>query len=308
MRLFLLRFVITTMAVSLSGCESLKVINAPEARGTQGGDVAIYVVGEGSMASTGEEESEDFDKEKYVKELPEAVKKECIYYQSANILGATAIPLILAGVNIAYNQAADAFKDAMLAKIARFQQTYEGQKNVKNFIPAANEKASRCVEIRRSITGDDGKPLIASQIVLGFADAGSSALQIKPVYVRFNRFAASTQPDPKGNAVDVAVTVGIITLASDGGEPGLRRYEQNIKLRNVPLGQDYAVSKVPPTAIFPRLPARPATIVMAVTETGKGFGEFEGFEKAFEANREIIGVALGNAIETRLNAIAAGTN
>ncbi len=102
----------------------------------------------------------------------------------------------------------------------------------------------------------------------------------------------------------MAITVGIETLASDGGDLGVRHYQRNIKLQNIGAGQDYENPTANPSAILPLPTGQPATIAVAVTETGDGFQSVEDFEKAFDNNSKIIGNAIGKAIETRLTAIS----
>ncbi len=212
----------------------------------------------------------------------------------------------MAGVTLAYNSVTEKFKEAAKAKISRYQKPYHGQINVPALITvgAGNAAMLQCVQLVRTIQVKDALPHPASHIVLAFESVGTSAFAVKPVYVRLDKFAASTIPEETGNQVDLAISLGIITLASDGGDPGLHRYEQNIAMTGVLQGKEHDISRVPPTAIIPRVDDRPATIVVSVTETGKGFEMFEGFEKAFDTNSQIIGTALGKAIETRLTAIS----
>lgn len=297
------------LGVATSGCETIKVLQVPEVEGAPGGDVVVSLLGRRPAPGLSDAQKHAaFDE---ISKLPPAVREICFRTKDTNGIrtfdvGATSIPLIMAGVTLAYNSVTEKFKEAAKAKISRYQKPYHGQINVPALITvgAGNAAMLQCVQLVRTIQVKDALPHPASHIVLAFESVGTSAFAVKPVYVRLDKFAASTIPEETGNQVDLAISLGIITLASDGGDPGLHRYEQNIAMTGVLQGKEHDISRVPPTAIIPRVDDRPATIVVSVTETGKGFEMFEGFEKAFDTNSQIIGTALGKAIETRLTAIS----
>lgn len=309
----------------LTGCETFNVLQQPEARGTGGGGTVrvaalstqagkderlpnIRLPPEGTRERVAEPPplgpTSDRRKE------PKAVQDVCYPLQERDrrprpelgLLGPTTIPLIMAGVELIYSSLSNALKDSATEKIKRFQAPYSGQVNVASFVVGNEDGRVRCLELVRTI--GDGSAGPTSRIVLGLVPIGKTAVEIIPVYVRLNQLAASTLPKEGGGQVALAITVGVETLASDGGDLGVRHYQRNLTLQNIRAGQDYERPRANASAIMPLPSGQPATIVVSVTETGDGFQSIKDFEAAFDSNSRIIGSAIGKAVETRLTAIS----
>ncbi len=296
--------------VLVAGCESLQVIQTPEIRGTGGtGKVRVSALTIQKQGLNIPGVSNPLGPTRDRNKEPKAIQNACFPLQEVKRVpgqplgvGLTTIPLIMAGVEVIYSYLSNTLKDSATEKIKRFQAPYDGQVNVASFAVGDDDGRVRCLELTRTIGEESPTP--ASRIVLGLTPVGKTAIEINPVYVRLNQLAASTTPKDGGGHVSLAITVGIETLASDGGDLGVRHYQRNIKLQNIRAGQDYENPNANPSAILPLPTGQPATIAVAVTETGDGFQSVEDFEKAFDNNSKIIGNAIGKAIETRLMAIS----
>ncbi|MBK3800969.1 hypothetical protein GAY33_17340 [Azospirillum brasilense] len=279
----------------LGGCQSsVDVLGMPEVRGTGStGQKKISIL----AANYKNKSRESFDESMAaIANVSDDIRQRC-FGDAPNVYlptlagGAFVIPLIMAAAELGYSYASNSLKDAAVAKLERFKAPYNAQTNV-------NAADLRCIEFTRTMDGDK-EP--SSRIVLAFDKFGEDAIVVQPIYVKLNKFAASTSPSQDGPEVGLAVTVAIQTLVSNDGDLDIRHHERNLQLRKIKLGQVYGEKDYAASAILPRLSGRPATIAVSVTETGgDGLQTPEDFEKAFDAQSKIIWNGLGGSLNARL--------
>ncbi len=300
-----------TLGGAAAACESLEIASTPEVRGT--GNVgkvrvsALSVTKRPKFNIPNELRSEPVEGRELTDEqiksiYPAVVVENCFTAVDSKRIndydgGAFTIPLIMAGVDLVSSHISNEIKESAAAKIKRFEAKYDGQVNVESFGGRGKATQVRCIELTRVV--NEREPP-ASHIVLALMPIGENAIELKPVYVKLSQLAASTAPKKGGPSVALAITVGIETLASDGGDLLLRNYQRNLALSDVTAGQVYNVSASSPSAIIPRPNGQPATIAMVVTEKGSGIQSLSDFESAFDANSKTIRTAIGSSISARL--------
>ncbi|MEM9670854.1 MAG: hypothetical protein AAF950_18245 [Pseudomonadota bacterium] len=312
-------FFLSSAAITLAGCQTITALNTKESKGVTGGDISIVALSQAELDEgvyTSKVLEEMVGEE--LRNVPDAVKAACLPAQFRDA-SAAAIPLIVAGLQLAYNAGAGAISSYVVEKKKRFTKNYSAHLNLPSFHvdPAGaggDQVVTNCVWLRRTLKENRAKPAtseeckankkLASDIVLAFEAApknGAVAMTVRPVYVHACEFAASTIESKREVKMQIGLGVSVLDTSRTPGNTPIATFEQTMNVPSVPIHSPITGDKLPEASAYMPLPAgQPASIAIAVVETGAGVENFEGFEDDFKANAKLIGDALGNSLKEKL--------
>lgn len=210
--------------------------------------------------------------------------------------------------------AAGAILDAGFSAIAgalekqkrKYRQTHGTRVNIENFKlnqPTSNAlEVVRCIYYERTFEMQDGTRAEGMQFALRVDNIGSDAVALNPVYLKVVNGKALTG---KGDGIDLNVALAISTIVRTN--PGFPKVApltiQSFEFKNVPVGETFDFSKWTEVSAIVPAPSQgtPATIALAVTETGSGYEDFGKAKSFVEANKKAVRDAVTGGLESLLD-------
>lgn len=287
---------ITAVAMSLGACQTLALLDHHDSSDS----------GTKEQISLAPLPQKDVDAEKAFN-LPTEVATSCKKYEEpkrqpedkdavvSSIIGAVAVPMIGAVINLAASETQKAVDE----RIARYGQSYETRLSVDGGAPP------QCLLLVREVhVGDEILP--AFQLVVELVkSSGGQAFKLQPVYAKLNRSKARTGTEGQ---IDIEVLIKAEALSVGEKEPLKTVLDDKIVL-SLKLPDEKGKSsvymadtlKVPDGRWYPALPSdKPMTYTITVKESGLGKENLERIKTVFADSKDGVVAALKDAVKKAL--------
>lgn len=225
--------------------------------------------------------------------LPEArgdtSRNPQISYGTCDVLSASASSTSLdAALPIVFDALASSFKSFIAKKASRFTQTFAAKATLSSFSPG------QCLRLQR-LTADSGASLF--DVVIAIRSRGPHSIELTPIFLEVERFAASTSPVGGQNSATIAISAA---LSFVNGPP--ETSPTLISSFNIPIAStSYTIGSSPTdiaasqtSKLIPKTGNRAVNVAISVTEVGRGAGilgdALSGFDENAEALKSILGI------------------